>query len=95
MKRAWSDDGLVTCIACGDRVPRSDAREYDRYGDRWDRTGKEFEYLCKPCFTRECHFPRRDLESILLTLDGDESSTVDFVRAYYRAVAEHEENPDP
>jgi hypothetical protein len=39
----------VTCIACGESVPRSEAREYDKYGDRWDRRDKAFEYLCRPC----------------------------------------------
>lgn len=95
MKRTWSDDRLVTCIACGVRISRSDAREYDRFGDRWDRANKEFEYLCKRCFADECHFPRDDLESILMTLDGDSTSVAGFVRAYYRAVANHEDNPNP
>jgi len=58
-------DRSVTCIACGDRVPRPDAREYDKHGDRWDRAGKSFEYVCKPCF-RELNKGRRDgLETIV------------------------------
>ncbi|MFC7139664.1 hypothetical protein ACFQMA_07405 [Halosimplex aquaticum] len=63
----------VTCIACGDDVPRSDAREYDKFGDRWDRQGKEFEYLCKPCDRDRCHQPRGDLEALL---EDVESNTV-------------------
>jgi len=55
----------VTCIACGDSVARSDAREYDKFGDRWERDGKEFEYLCKPCDRERCHQPRGELETLL------------------------------
>jgi len=73
----------VTCIACGETVPRSKAREYDKYGDRWDRRDKEFEYLCKPCDRDRCHQPRGDLEALLedaaMAADGDGES---FVGAY-------------
>ena len=54
-----TDDEEVVCIACGATLRRDDAREYDKYGDRWDRDGKTFEYLCKPCF-RECGRHARD-----------------------------------
>jgi uncharacterized protein YhaN len=60
----------VTCIACGDSVPRSKAREYDKYGDRWDRSDKEFEYLCKPCDRDRCHQPRGDLEAHLEAVEA-------------------------
>ena len=69
----------VTCIACGETVPRSKAREYDKHGDRWDRRDKEFEYLCKPCDRERCHQPRGDLETLLAdaeTRADDEESCV-------------------
>ena len=59
----------VTCIACGDRVSRTEAREYDKHGDRWDRADKEFEHLCKPCHRELCHQPRAGLESLLEGID--------------------------
>ena len=58
-------DDTVTCIACGENVVRSDAREYDKFGNRWERADKEFEYLCKPCDRRCCHQPRQGLEDLL------------------------------
>ena len=36
------DPTEVTCIACGEEVPRSSAREYDKHGDRWTREDKQF-----------------------------------------------------
>gem|GEM_PF-836529 len=59
------DGETVTCIACGEECPRSDAREYDKHGDRWDRQDKSFEYLCKTCFTETCRQPRDGLEATL------------------------------
>ncbi|MFB6141858.1 MAG: hypothetical protein ABEJ30_00775 [Halorientalis sp.] len=59
-------DAMVTCIACGDELPRADAREYDKHGDRWDRADKDFEYLCKGCHRDLCHQPRDDLEALLV-----------------------------
>jgi hypothetical protein len=55
----------VTCIACGDSVARSEAREYDKFGDRWEREDKQFEYFCKPCDRERCHQPRGNLEAFL------------------------------
>lgn len=72
----------VTCIACGQRCDRDDAREYDKYGDRWERTEKSFEYLCKPCDRELCRSPRDGVESVLVDLDVDESTPEAFVRAY-------------
>lgn len=59
----------VTCIACGERLARSEAREYDKFGDRWDREDKEFEHLCKPCYRDLCHQPREGLEDVLEDVD--------------------------
>jgi hypothetical protein len=91
----WRSSGTgrdrdVTCIACGESVPRSEAREYDKYGDRWDRRDKEFEYLCKPCDRERCHQPRDDLESLLTDAEAavDEGSA--FVTAYLALAEERD-----
>jgi len=84
-----SDGEQVACVACGAEVDREAAREYDKHGDRWERSGKAFEYLCKPCFRRECHQPRDELESLLVDLDVDtDASNEDFLEAYVEAVEE-------
>ena len=85
MWRSGGDDTVVTCIACGTDLPRSDAREYDKAGDRWDRHDKEFEYLCKECHGELCHQPRDGLEETLVTLAGDiDGDAADFAAAYQR-----------
>jgi hypothetical protein len=77
----------VACVACGTEVERNEAREYDKHGNRWERTGKSFEYLCKPCFRRECHQPRDELEGLLVDLGaGDGQSQDSFLAAYVQAV---------
>jgi hypothetical protein len=82
----WSSrrdrDEMETCIACGDSIRRSDAREYDKYGDRWDRGGKEFEYLCKPCYRELCHQPRDELEGLLVEVDAGERDQEEFLQWY-------------
>lgn len=55
----------ITCPACGRRTTRASAREYDRYGDRWDREDKHFEYLCRPCHEELTHQRRDGLEDLL------------------------------
>ncbi|MDG5777225.1 hypothetical protein QA599_12275 [Haloarculaceae archaeon H-GB1-1] len=72
----------VTCIACGKSLPRNDAREYDKHGDRWERRGKEFEFLCKPCDRSLCHQPRDDLEALLLDAEAGESDRDTFFERY-------------
>ena len=77
----------VTCIACSDDIPRSEAREYDKFGDRWDREGKEFEYFCKPCDRDRCHQPRSDLETFLEDVEShadgiDRTGQEAFLTAY-------------
>ncbi len=79
---------MVTCIACGETVTRDDAREYDKYGDRWDREGKDFEYLCKPCDEERCRRDRRGLEAHLIDLEAGEHSRETFVRRYMLALEE-------
>ncbi|WP_135820454.1 DUF7562 family protein [Halostella litorea] len=88
----WSSrtdrDETETCIACGDSVRRSDAREYDKYGDRWEREGKEFEYLCKPCYRELCHQPRDELEDLLVDVDAGERGRAEFLQWYSATVEE-------
>ena len=78
----------VTCIACDAVVARSDAREYDRFGDRWDRLGKEFEYLCKACHRDCCHYPRDDLEAVLVEAGAGERPQDEFLSGYWTTVEE-------
>ena len=86
----WSSrknrDEMETCIACGDSIRRSEAREYDKYGDRWDREGKEFEYLCKPCYRELCHQPRDELEGLLVEVDAGERTREKFLKWYSATV---------
>lgn len=77
---SWRE-ARVTCIACGETLPRNEAREYDKYGDRWDRDDKEFEYLCKPCDGELSRHARHGLEALLVDVeteisgrDGDSES---------------------
>lgn len=72
----------VTCIACGTEVPRSKAREYDKYGDRWERRDKEFEYLCKSCHRECCHQPRDGLETTLVQADAGRVDRDGFLARY-------------
>ncbi|MDT3437713.1 hypothetical protein [Haloarcula sp. 1CSR25-25] len=86
----WRDSSerQVTCIACGETLSREDAREYDKYGDRWDRDGKEFEYLCKPCH-RECCTQNRDgLEETLMAADAGRTDRKTFLRRFCSRAAD-------
>ncbi|MFB6120987.1 MAG: hypothetical protein ABEJ68_07735 [Halobacteriaceae archaeon] len=78
----------VTCIACGASVPRAEAREYDKHGDRWDREGKRFEYLCKPCFADLTHADRAGLESLLVSVGAGDCSRDTFLARFCAAVEE-------
>ncbi len=84
----------VTCIACGEEIARADAREYDKYGDRWDRRDKAFEHLCKPCYKQLCHQPRRGLESLLVEVETKSITEQRFVERYYEHVDETAERTD-
>lgn len=75
----------VTCIACGDALPRAEAREYDKHGDRWDRREKTFEYLCKPCYRELTHHSRDGLESLLAAVQADGPDRETFLRRYLDA----------
>jgi len=74
------DDREVTCVACGETLRRGDAREYDKYGDRWSREGKSFEYLCKPCDSDLCHQPRDGLEETLVAAEAGRVDRDAFLR---------------
>lgn len=63
------DETTVVCIACGTSLPRSEAREYDKLGNRWERHGKSFEHLCKECYRELCHQPRDELEALLVDVE--------------------------
>ena len=76
------DRRTVDCIACGASIARADAREYDKEGDRWERHGKEFEYLCKDCYRDLCHQPRRGLEDLLVESGAGETDREGFLEAY-------------
>ena len=79
------DRRTVDCIACGTSVPRADAREYDKEGDRWERHGKEFEHLCKDCYRDLCHQPRPGLEDLLTDVER-RTDRSEFLAAYVAAV---------
>ena len=88
-------DAEVTCIACGADVTRSDAREYDKHGDRWERRDKEFEFLCKPCYREYSHQPRNGLESNLVRAEAGNVDRDTFLAQYHDIVggdspSEHE-----
>jgi hypothetical protein len=80
----------VTCIACGETIRRTEAREYDKHGDRFDRRGKEFEHLCKPCYRDLCHQPRGDLEAVLVESDAGATDREAFLRQYADLATEGE-----
>ncbi|ESP89773.1 DUF7562 family protein [Candidatus Halobonum tyrrellensis] len=78
-----SDAGQrVTCIACGETLDRGDAREYDKHGDRWDREGKQFEYLCKPCHRECCHRNREGLEEALVAAGAGRTDRKTFLERF-------------
>ena len=78
----------VTCLACGDQVPRSMAREYDKQGDRWDRTDKAFEHLCNGCHDDLCHYPRDELEELLVECEAGAADQGTFLSRYLHTVEE-------
>jgi hypothetical protein len=82
------DRTQVTCIACGEEVPRTAAREYDKHGNRWERTDKEFEYLCKECHSDLCHQPRGDLETVLVESGAGERARESFLTRYTEIVTD-------
>jgi hypothetical protein len=97
MLGAGSDeDRTVICIACGESVPRSAAREYDKTGNLWERHEKDFEHVCKDCFRELSHQPRSGLESLLIDIEGDGLSETEFLQRYLDRVDDDNavEEPD-
>lgn len=86
--RTNRDRETVVCIACGASLSRTEAREYDKEGNRWERHGKRFEHLCKPCYRGLCHQPRRELESLVEDVEEHGLSQEEFLRRYFKAVEE-------
>ncbi|QCC50226.1 DUF7562 family protein [Halapricum salinum] len=76
------EDSSATCPACGEAVDRTDAREYDKYGNRWERAEKEFEYLCKPCHRDLCHQPRQGLEAALVECEAGDADRETFLTQF-------------
>ncbi|GAA0548556.1 hypothetical protein ABNG02_07120 [Halorubrum ejinorense] len=76
----------MVCIACGESVPRENAREYDKEGDRWSRRDKEFEYLCAGCDDDICHQPRDGLESLVRSIEAEGLTNEEFLDRYAEAV---------
>jgi formate-dependent nitrite reductase cytochrome c552 subunit len=81
-------DDEVTCIACGSSVQRTDAREYDKHGDRFDREDKRFEYVCKPCHKQFNHQPRVGLEETLAAAGAGTTDDETFFRQYFEVVTD-------
>jgi hypothetical protein len=84
----------VTCIACGAEVARSEAREYDRHGDRWNRDDKRFEFLCKPCHRECCHQSRQGLEKTLVAAGAGETDRRSFLRRFDELARDGEDPSD-
>lgn len=82
-----NNDEEVTCLACGETLPREETREYDKHGDRYTREGKNFEYLCKPCYRDYCHQPRDGLEATLTEAGAGEVTRESFLRRYFESVS--------
>lgn len=94
MRRSRVAGSNVVCPACGRRVAREDAREYDRHGDRFDRSEKSFEYLCLPCHETLCHQGRDELEALLCEIDAGETERDRFLTRYARAVERRYGRPE-
>jgi hypothetical protein len=89
--RSDREEKTVVCIACGTSLRRSEAREYDKRGDRWSRRGKAFEHLCKECYRNLCHQPRDELEDLLVEIRGESDGTLSratFLERYCTTVEE-------
>jgi len=85
----WGEnDDPVSCIACGEEVARGDAREYDKHGDRWTRDGKDFEYLCKPCFRDLTKHARDGLEDALDDAGAGRVDDAEFLARFLDATRE-------
>lgn len=96
MWRSRTNSGrqTVICIACGSSILQSDAREYDKEGDRWERRNKVFEHVCKPCHSDLCRQPRDGLEALLVDVGAGEVSQEAFLGRYLAAVETERDSPE-
>ena len=85
-------DRRVVCPACGQRVARADAREYDKEGDRWDRAEKSFEFFCRPCHDGLCLQGRDGLEELLCAAGAGEVDRGRFLERFAALSAERSES---
>jgi uncharacterized protein YlaI len=85
-------DRRVVCPACGGRVARKDAREYDKQGDRWDRAEKSFEYLCRPCHDGLSLQARDGLEALLCEAGAGEVDRGRFLERFEALSADRSES---
>lgn len=83
-----SDDDATYCIACGDVVPLSKAREYDKHGEQSDRQDGRLETLCLPCHREYSHVSRSDLESLLVAAGAGTADDATFLRRYSELIQE-------
>jgi DNA-directed RNA polymerase subunit RPC12/RpoP len=86
------DEEEVTCPACGRTVRREDAREYDKHGDRFDRDGKSFEYLCQTCHDDLSLQGRAGLEDTLVEIEAGAHDDEEFLRRYAAKTEKHDES---
>ena len=83
MRRSRDAPGRrVVCPACGERVSRGDAREYDKFGDRWDRREKTFEYFCRACHDGLSLQDRAGLEATLGEAGAGEVDRTTFLERF-------------
>ena len=88
-------DRTVTCIACGAELPRSTAREYDKYGDRWGSEGESLEYLCTRCHQELNKQPRETLEINLENAGAGEVTNRRFFELFLNQLAEDDVESEP
>ncbi|WP_435116191.1 DUF7562 family protein [Halolamina sp. C58] len=86
--RLFGTSARVTCISCGESLAKDDAFEYDKHGDIWNREGKEFEYVCKPCYREYCHQHRDGLEELLVAAGAGRTDRETFLRRFCALLAD-------
>lgn len=93
MRRSRDAPGRrVVCPACGQRVSRGEAREYDKFGDRWDRQSKTFEYFCRACHDELSLQGRTGLEAALSEAGAGEVDRSTFLERFAVLADEHSES---
>ena len=93
MRRSRSpSDRRVVCPACGQRLARADAREYDKHGNRWARGEKAFEYLCRPCHDGLTLQTRDGLEDALEASGAGEVDLETFLERFAAVTTERSDS---